>query len=80
MVLYNTPCLASFLLIDQNQRAINVYFVYVAWRLSGVERLNHPFLEFKETINFLTDQIERKGRKVSPYGIPQDAFCFSIET
>ena len=60
------------------KKAINVYFGYVAWRLSGVERLNHPFLEFKETINFLTDQIERKGRNVSPYGIPQDAFCLAL--
>lgn len=26
--------------------------------------------------NDLTDQIERKGRNESPYGIPQDAFFF----
>lgn len=30
--------------------------------------------------NDLTDQIERKGRNESPYGIPQDAFCFPMET
>lgn len=30
--------------------------------------------------NDLTDQIERKGRNESPYGIPQDAFFLTMET
>ena len=48
-VLYTTPCLIVYT-FNGIKKAINVYFVCVARRLNGVERLKHPFLEFKETI------------------------------
>ena len=58
--------------------------MFILYVLRGVEwcRKTETFI-FGIQGNDLTDQIERKGRNDSTYGIPQGAFCegsFSIET
>lgn len=78
MVLYNTPCLASFLLIDRNQESNQCLFCICCTEIEWCRTTETPIFGIQG--NDLTDQIERKGRNESPYGIPQDAFCFSIET
>ena len=79
-VLHNTPCLIVYT-FNGIKKAISVYFVRVAPEIEWCRKTET--LIFGIQGNDLTDQIERKGRNDSTYGIPQGAFCegsFSIET